>query len=52
MQYIQVYHDNYGSIWPIDHDNGICFYGDSYSFIVYGSKKNLYGHLKTDHREI
>jgi hypothetical protein len=39
-------------IWPIDHDDGSCFYEDSYNFLVYGGKKNLLGHSKTDHHEI
>jgi hypothetical protein len=43
---------NYGSVWPIDHDDGSCFYEDSYNFIVYGGKKNYLGHSKTDHHEI
>jgi hypothetical protein len=43
---------NYGAIWPIDHDDGSCFYEDSYNFLVYGGKKNLLGHSKTDHHEI
>jgi hypothetical protein len=47
-----VLYDNYGCIWPIDHDDGSCFYEDSYNFLVYGGKKNLYGHSKTDHHEI
>ena len=47
-----VIYDNYGCIWPIDHDDGSCFYEDSYNFLIYGGKKNLYGHSKTDHHEI
>ncbi len=43
---------NYGSVWPIDHDDGSCFYEDSYHFLVYGGKKNYLGHSKTDHHEI
>jgi hypothetical protein len=43
---------NYGSVWPIDHDDGSCFYEDSYSYLVYGGKKNYLGHSKTDHHEI
>jgi hypothetical protein len=29
----------YHSIWPLDHDDGSCFYEDSYNFLVYGGKK-------------
>jgi hypothetical protein len=44
--------NNYHSTWPIDHDDGSCLYEDSYNFQVYGGKKNLMGHSKTDHHEI
>jgi hypothetical protein len=44
--------NNYRSVWPIDHDDGSCFYEDSYNFLVYGGKKNYLGHSKTDHHEI
>ena len=44
--------NSYGSIWPLDHDDGSCFYEDSYNFLVYGGKKNYLGHSKTDHHEI
>jgi hypothetical protein len=44
--------DNYNSVWPIDHDDGSCFYEDSYNFQIYGGKKNYLGHSKTDHHEI
>jgi hypothetical protein len=44
--------NNYRSVWPIDHDDGSCFYEDSYNFQIYGGKKNLYGHSKIDHHEI
>jgi hypothetical protein len=43
---------NYHSVWPIDHDDGSCFYEDSYNFLIYGGKKNYLGHSKTDHHEI
>jgi hypothetical protein len=43
---------NYRSVWPIDHDDGSCLYEDSYNFQVYGGKKDLFGHSKTDHHEI
>ena len=44
--------NNYHSVWPIDHDDGSCFYEDSYNFLLYGGKKNYLGHSKTDHHEI
>jgi hypothetical protein len=44
--------NNYRSVWPLDHDDGSCFYEDSYNFLVYGGKKNYLGHSKTDHHEI
>ena len=44
--------NNYHSIWPLDHDDGSCFYEDSYNFLIYGGKKNYLGHSKTDHHEI
>ena len=44
--------NNYDSFYPIDHDDGSCFYEDSYNFQVYGGKKNYLGHSKTDHNEI
>jgi hypothetical protein len=44
--------NNYRTVWPIDHDDGSCFYEDSYNFQVYGGKKNYLGHSKTDHHEI
>ncbi|CAF1053662.1 unnamed protein product [Adineta ricciae] len=44
--------NNYNSIFPIDHDDGSCFYEDSYNFQIYGGKKNFLGHSKFDHHEI
>ncbi|CAF4968551.1 unnamed protein product [Rotaria sp. Silwood1] len=44
--------NNYRSVWPIDHDDGSCYYEDSYNFLVYGGKKNYLGHSKLDHHEI
>jgi hypothetical protein len=44
--------DNYNSLFPIDHDDGSCFYEDSYNFQIYGGKKNFLGHSKIDHHEI
>ena len=39
--------NNYHSAWPIDHDDGSCFYEDTYNFLVYGGYKNYLGHNKT-----
>ncbi|CAF0854612.1 unnamed protein product [Adineta steineri] len=47
-----VLYNNYNSFYPIDHDDGSCFYEDSYNFQVYGGKKNYLGHSKMDHHEI
>ncbi|CAF1522510.1 unnamed protein product, partial [Adineta steineri] len=47
-----VLYNNYNSFYPIDHDDGSCFYEDSYNFQVYGGKKNYLGHSKVDHHEI
>jgi hypothetical protein len=44
--------NNYRSTWSIDHDDGSCFYEDSYNFLVYSAKKNYLGHSKRDHHEI
>ncbi len=44
--------NNYRTVWPIDHDDGSCFYEDSYNFQIYGGKKNFLGHSKIDHDEI
>jgi hypothetical protein len=44
--------NNYHSLFPLDHDDGSCFYEDSYNFQVYTGKKNYLGHSKTDHHEI
>jgi hypothetical protein len=44
--------NNYRTVWPIDHDDGSCFYEDSFNFQMYGGKKNFLGHSKTDHDEI
>ena len=39
--------NNYHSTWPIDHDDGSCYYTDTYNFLVYGGYKNFLGHSKT-----
>ena len=28
--------NNYRSSWPIDHDDGSCFWNDTYNYLVYG----------------
>jgi hypothetical protein len=43
---------NYRVNYVIDHDDGSCFYEDSYNFLVGGGRKNLMGHSKIDHHEI
>ncbi|CAF4867217.1 unnamed protein product [Rotaria socialis] len=44
--------NNYNSFYPIDHDDGSCFYEDSDNFQVYGDKKHYLGHSQLDHQEI
>ena len=39
--------NNYHSTWPIDHDDGSCYYTDQFNFLVYGGYKNYLGHSKT-----
>ncbi|CAF1688374.1 unnamed protein product, partial [Adineta ricciae] len=47
QHYSYIHHNtifnNYNSLWPIDHDDGSCFYEDSYNFMMYGGKKNYLG---------
>ena len=38
---------NYRSVWPLDHDDGSCYWVDTNNFLVYGGFKNNYGHSKT-----
>ncbi|UJR11197.1 hypothetical protein I4U23_015378 [Adineta vaga] len=56
QHYSYIHHNtifnNYNALWPIDHDDGSCFYEDSYNFHVYGGKKNFLGHSKSDHHQI
>jgi len=35
---------NYHSLWPIDHDDGSCYYTDTENVIAYGGFKNFAGH--------
>ena len=37
---------NYNSIFPIDHDDGSCYYYDTYNYLAYGGYKNYLGHTK------
>ena len=37
---------NYHSTFPLDHDDGSCYYLDTYNFMVYGGFKNYLGHSK------
>ena len=38
---------NYHSVWPLDHDDGSCYWIDTNNFLVYGGYKNNLGHSKT-----
>ena len=38
---------NYHSVWPLDHDDGSCYWVDTNNFLVYGGYKNNLGHSKT-----
>ena len=38
--------NSYHSTWPLDHDDGSCYYYDTYNFLVYGGYKNYLGHSK------
>ena len=44
--------DNYNSIRSIDHDDGSCYYYDTYNFIVYGGYKDYLGHSVTAEHNI
>ena len=37
---------NYNSLHPLDHDDGSCYYYDTYNYLVYGGYKNYLGHSK------
>ena len=37
---------NYHSIYPLDHDDGSCYWVDTNNFLVYGGYKNHIGHSK------
>ncbi|KAK8801174.1 hypothetical protein WA158_001944 [Blastocystis sp. Blastoise] len=38
---------NYHSLWPIDHDDGSCYWNDTYNVLAYGGWKNFLGHSKS-----
>ena len=37
---------NYNGLHPLDHDDGSCYYYDTYNYFVYGGYKNYLGHSK------
>jgi hypothetical protein len=39
--------NNYQSVWPLDHDDGSCYYNDTGNVLVYGGYKNYLGDHKT-----
>ena len=43
---------NYHSFWPIDHDDGSCYYTDTHNVIAYGGAKNYLGHSKVTSNNI
>ena len=36
--------NNYHSTWPIDHDDGSCYYYDTFNYMIYGGYKSYLGH--------
>ena len=42
--------NNYHSTWPIDHDDGSCYYHDHDNFLMYGGAKNYLGHSKRNEK--
>ena len=38
--------NNYHSAWPLDHDDGSCYWYDTFNYLVYGGYKNFLGHSK------
>ncbi len=43
---LNMFINNYHSAWPIDHDDGSCYYYDTLNVLVYGGFKNYLGHTK------
>ena len=37
---------NYNCLHPLDHDDGSCYYYDTYNYLIYGGYKNYLGHSK------
>jgi hypothetical protein len=37
---------NYASTWPLDHDDGSCFYHDRSNYLIYAGAKNYKGFAK------
>ena len=37
---------NYHAVWPLDHDDGSCYYYDYDNVLVYGGFKTYLGHSK------
>jgi hypothetical protein len=37
---------NYASTWPLDHDDGSCYYHDTHNFLVWAGAKNYLGQAK------
>lgn len=37
---------NYHAVWPLDHDDGSCYYYDYDNVLVYGGFKTFLGHSK------
>eukprot|EP00051_Salpingoeca_urceolata_P012843 m.160025 g.160025 ORF g.160025 m.160025 type:complete len:806 (+) comp17617_c0_seq1:93-2510(+) len=44
--------NNYASTWPIDHDDGSCFYNDTSNVLIYGGAKNFLGHSKVSQNNL
>ena len=43
---------NYHAVWPLDHDDGSCYYYDHDNVLVYGGFKTYLGHSKTCRRGV
>ena len=48
--YSEIFHNfivaNYHAVWPLDHDDGSCYYRDYENVLVYGGFKTYLGHSK------
>jgi len=47
--YLNLLFNSYSSIWPLDHDDGSCYYEDSFNVLIYGGYKTYLGHSKIVH---